>query len=56
VEEFQKKAMDEFKRLREQLELEMDERFDHQDEILDNLSNTIKTFQDTMKIVGQTVF
>ena len=28
VEEFQKKAMDEFKRLREQLELEMDERFD----------------------------
>jgi len=34
----------------------MDERFDHQDEILDNLSNSIKTFQDTMKIVGQTVF
>ncbi len=48
--------MDEFKRLREQLELEMSERFDNQDEILDNLSNTIKTFQDTMKIVGQTVF
>ena len=48
--------MDEFRRLREQLELEMDERFDNQDEILDNLSNTIKTFQDTMKIVGQTVF
>ena len=48
--------MDEFKRLREQLELEMSERFDNQDEILDNLSNTIKTFQDTMKIVGKTVF
>jgi hypothetical protein len=48
--------MDEFRSLREQLELEMDERFDNQDEILDNLSNTIKTFQDTMKIVGQTVF
>lgn len=44
--------MDEFRRLREQLELEMSERFDNQDEILDNLSNTIKTFQDTMKIVG----
>lgn len=44
--------MDEFRRLREQLELEMFERFDNQDEILDNLSNTIKTFQDTMKIVG----
>jgi len=48
--------MDEFRRLREQLELEMSDRFDNQDEILDNLSNTIKTFQDTMKIVGQTVF
>ena len=56
VEEFQKNAMLEFQKLREQLELEMDERFDHQDEIIDNLSNTIKTFQDTMKIVGQTVF
>ena len=48
--------MDEFRRLREQLELEIFDRFDNQDEILDNLSNTIKTFQDTMKIVGQTVF
>jgi hypothetical protein len=48
--------MDEFKKFREQLELEIDERFEHQDEILDNLSNTIKTFQETMKIVGQTVF
>jgi len=28
VEEFQNKAMDEFLKLREQLELEMDERFD----------------------------
>ena len=37
------------------LENEMDDRFVSQDEIIDNLSNSIKTFQDTMKIIGQTV-
>lgn len=52
VNEFQIKAMEEFMRLREQLELEIGDRFEHQDEIIDNLSNSIKTFQDTMKIVG----
>jgi len=55
VEEFQKNAMIEFQKLREQLENEMDDRFASQDEIIDNLSNSIKTFQDTMKIIGQTV-
>jgi len=43
--------MAEFMRLRESLENEMDERFDNQDEIIDSLSLSIKTFQDTMKIV-----
>ena len=47
--------MAEFARLREHLEHEMEERFDQQDEILDSLSQSIKTFQDTMKIVGETV-
>jgi hypothetical protein len=55
VEEFQKNAMIEFQKLRETLENEMDNRFANQDEIIDNLSNSIKTFQDTMKIIGQTV-
>lgn len=55
VEEFQKEAMIEFQKLREELENEMDDRFASQDEIIDNLSNSIKTFQDTMKIIGQTV-
>ena len=55
VEEFQKNAMKEFQILRETLENEMDNRFLNQDEIIDNLSNSIKTFQDTMKIIGQTV-
>lgn len=47
--------MAEFMRLREALEAEMVHRFDDQDEIIDNLSQSIKTFQDTMKIVGETV-
>ena len=47
--------MIEFQKLRETLENEMDGRFANQDEIIDNLSNSIKTFQDTMKIIGQTV-
>ena len=44
IEEFQREAMAEFMRLREQLEHEMDERFDSQDEIIDSLSLSIKTF------------
>jgi hypothetical protein len=36
--------MAEFARLREQLEHEMDERFESQDEIIDNLSQSMKTF------------
>lgn len=55
VEEFQIEAMREFMRLRESLENEMSERFEYQDDILDSLSLSIKTFQDTMKIVGETV-
>jgi predicted nucleic acid-binding Zn-ribbon protein len=48
IEAFQKSAMDEFRRLKETLELELFARFETQDEIIDNLSNSIKTFQDTM--------
>jgi hypothetical protein len=47
--------MIEFMKFREQLEHEMETRFDAQDEIIDNLSLSIKTLQDTMKIVGETV-
>lgn len=47
--------MAEFAIMRERLEQEMEERFDSQDEIIDSLSLSIKTFQDTMKIVGETV-
>lgn len=40
--------MIEFQKMRETLESEMEDRFLTQDEILDNLSNSFKTFQDTM--------
>jgi uncharacterized coiled-coil protein SlyX len=55
IETFQREAFREFLILREQLESEMAYRFEDQDEILDNLSLSIKTFQDTMKIVQETV-
>ncbi len=53
--EFQKDSMDNFYRMREELEAEMDDRFDAQDEIVDNLSNSIKTFQDTLKKMGENI-
>ena len=55
VEGFQTKSMDEFTKMKEDLEAEMGSRFTHQDEIIDNLSNFIKTFQDTLKVVGKNV-
>ena len=55
VEGFQKKSMEEFDKLKGDLEGEMGSRFAHQDEIIDNMSNFIKTFQDTLKVVGKNV-
>ncbi len=55
IEGFQKKSMEEFAKMKEDLEGEMGGRFAHQDEIVDNLSNFIKTFQDTLKVVGTNV-
>ena len=47
--------MDNFYKMREELEQEMGDRFDAQDEIVDNLSNSVKTFQDTLKKMGENV-
>jgi len=55
VEGFQKKSMEEFTSMKSDIEAEMASRFTHQDEIIDNLSNFIKTFQDTLKVVGKNV-
>lgn len=55
VEEYQKKAVEEVNTLKTELMEEMDVRFAHQDEIIDNLSGFIKTFQDTLKVVSKNV-
>ena len=55
VEGFQKKSMEDFSKMKDDLEAEMGSRFAHQDEIIDNLSTFIKTFQDTLKVVGKNI-
>lgn len=55
VEKFQRKTVDDFNQMKEDLEGEMDNRFTHQDEIIDNLSNFLKTYQETLKIIGKDV-
>lgn len=52
-EAFQKNSMRTFSSMRTKLEDEMDERFDKQDEINDNLSNYLKTYQETLRIIGE---
>ena len=52
-EDFHKKTIDEFQFTVKNLQSEIDNRFDHQDKILDNLSNVVKTFQDTLKVIGK---
>lgn len=33
----------------------MDNRFDHQNQVVDHLSNVIKTIQGTLKVIGKDV-
>lgn len=53
MEGFQKKTLADIETTKITLETEMRVRFERQDEIIDNLSNFIKTFQDTLKVVSQ---
>jgi len=55
LEEYQKKSIDELASVKSILQDEMETRFTHQDEIIDNLSKFIKTFQDTLKEVSKNV-
>jgi hypothetical protein len=52
VVEFHEKAIEEFNHVANNIEKEMDNRFEHQDNIVDNLSNIVKTFQNTLKVIG----
>lgn len=53
--DFQNKFSLELQTLKDQVFMEMDNRFAHQNEIVDNISNFLKTFQDTLKVVGKDV-
>jgi hypothetical protein len=53
--EFQKAIMNDIKVVKDEINSEMDNRFSHQDEIIDNISNFMKTFQETLKILGKDV-
>ena len=54
-ENFHQKSISEFEFLVDNLSKEMDNRFNHQDKIVDNLSNVVKTIQDTLKVIGSDV-
>lgn len=53
--EFKRKIMNEIRITKDEIVLEMTNRFSHQNEIIDNISNFLKTFQDTLKVVGKDV-
>ena len=50
---FKKETHEDLEDMKNGIEREMDVRLSHQDEILDNISNFIKTLQDTLKILGK---
>jgi hypothetical protein len=53
--EFQNKMYNELQIVKDGIYGEMDNRFSQQNEIIDNISNFLKTFQDTLKIVGKDI-
>ena len=53
--DFQNNLHNDMQNLKDDLFGEMNNRFSHQNQIVDNLSNFLKTFQDTLKIVGKDV-
>jgi len=55
AEDFKQKGTDEMNHITNNLIKEMNHRLSHQDDILDNLSNVVKTIQDTLKVLGKDV-
>jgi len=55
LENFEVKATEEADRFMNDLEKEMQSRFDHQNKILDNMSRFVGKFQATLKIFGKDV-
>ena len=55
ISDLQNKNTDDLKVLKDELYAEMENRFAHQNQIIDNISNFLKTFQETLKIMGKYV-
>jgi hypothetical protein len=55
LENFEKKAIGEADKFMDDLEKEMDNRFAHQNHMLDNMSKFVGKFQETLKIFGKDV-
>ena len=55
LENFEKKAIQEADKFMDDLEKEMDNRFTHQNHMLDNMSRFVGKFQETLKIFGKDV-
>ena len=55
LETYAKNANDQFGKMKSDIEGEMDSRFSHQNEIIDNMSLFLTKFQETLKVVGKNV-
>lgn len=55
TEDFHEKTVTELNHITTHLQKEMNHRMSAQDDILDNLSNVVKTIQDTLKVLGKDV-
>lgn len=55
IDKFEKEATEEAVKFLDDLDKELDNRFQHQNETLDNMSRFVSKFQDTLKIFGKDV-
>ena len=53
IEEYKNKSNFHLKELSGEIYAKMENTFDHQNKIIDDISNFLKTFQDTLKIMGK---
>ena len=47
------KTVDEFKHIAHNLETEINTRYEHQSQIIDNISKVTTTLQNTLKVIGK---
>ena len=55
LDKFEKQATDQAHKFMEDLEKELENRFEHQNNVLNNMSRFVGKFQDTLKIFGKDV-